>query len=377
MLTSTRSVIDRTSAACSGNAYQSSILRRPMPAGRALLLATVLASLLGAPAGLPARGAVAGESSDPIPVESQAPIVTAVQAPPTLSAAPLETVTVPPALASPSAFVHAEMVERLLIHQVARGDSLSSLGARYGISTRVLADTIGLEPRRPLRVGQQLAFVSRRLVLSAPFDDGILVNLPQRMLHLYREGRLVHSYPAAVGRSGWQTPTGDFVVVSRQIDKTWIVPPSIQREMESEGKPVLTRVPPGPDNPLGRHWIGLDMPGIGVHGTNAPASVYGFRSHGCIRLHPDDIAQLFDMVSVGEPGRIVYEPLLLARDLQGAVWFEANPDAYRRLRTSQDSVREMARAQGIDDTQLDWPLVEAMLRDRDGLARRIGPIPAP
>ena len=76
-----------------------------------------------------------------------------------------------------------------------------------------------------------------------------------------------------------------------QRHKEWIVPESIQEEMRREGKDVLTRVPPGPDNPLGRHWIGLSIGGIGIHGTIAPSSVYHFRSHGCIRLHPDDVEE--------------------------------------------------------------------------------------
>ena len=56
--------------------------------------------------------------------------------------------------------------------------------------------------------------------------------------------------------------------------------------MRREDKVVLTQVPPGPENPLGKHWVGLSIPGIGIHGTLAPASIYHFQSHGCIRLHP-------------------------------------------------------------------------------------------
>ena len=52
-------------------------------------------------------------------------------------------------------------------------------------------------------------------------------------------------------------------------------------------------MPPGPDNPLGKHWLGLSIHGYGIHGTIAPSSIYQFRTHGCIRLHPDDIAELF------------------------------------------------------------------------------------
>lgn len=258
-------------------------------------------------------------------------------------------------------------------HRVVRGESLTSVGARYGIAPRLVAEANGLDARARLRVGQSLYVRSRHLAPFAPeVVDGIVINLPQRMAFLFREGRLERGYPVAVGRRDWPTPTGDFTVRTREQDKTWFVPVSIQEETRREGKPVLTQVPPGPDNPLGRHWIGLSLPAIGIHGTNAPASVYGFRSHGCLRMHPDDVADLFDRVAIGERGRIVYEPLLLGRDGGGGIWFEANPDVYRRRAATVDTVREMAREKGIGEDSIDWARVAAMLRERDGQAREVG-----
>lgn len=262
-------------------------------------------------------------------------------------------------------------VDRSALHVVARGDSLASIGARYGVSARLIVAENGLDARKPLRPGATLS-VTARHVVPPPLGDGIVINLPQRMLFFFRGGRLASAYPIAVGRSDWPTPTGEFKVINRQTDKTWVVPVSIQEEMRREGKPVLTQVPPGPENPLGRHWIGLSLPAIGIHGTIAPASVYGFRSHGCIRVHPDDVAELFDRVAVGERGRIVYLPLLLAQGGDGRIWFEANPDAYRRGAGTLETVRAMARDRGIAEESIDWQLVASMLRARDGLAREVG-----
>lgn len=285
-----------------------------------------------------------------------------------------------PAAAGPSAQVPTHLslgsvsevlVDRSTRHTVSQGDNLTLIGARYGVSTRLLIQMNGLDPKAPLRVGQQLIVVARHVV-PASLSDGMLINLPQRMVYLFRDGRVTRGFPVAVGRPAWPTPTGDFTVINRQTDKTWYVPKSIQEEMRREGKPVLTEVPPGPDNPLGRHWIGLSLPAIGLHGTIAPASIYGFRSHGCVRMHPDDVADLFDQVAVGDPGRIVYEPLLLARDGDGRIWFEANPDAYRRGGGTLDTVRAMARDKGIAEGEIDWARVATMLRERDGLAREAG-----
>jgi L,D-transpeptidase ErfK/SrfK len=132
-----------------------------------------------------------------------------------------------------------------------------------------------------------------------------------------------------VGQPSWATPTGAFTVVAMETDPTWDVPASIQEEMRRTGKPVLSTVPPGPANPLGRHWIGLSLGSIGVHGTSAPSSIYRFATHGCIRLHPDDVADLFAHVSVGEPGRIVYEPVLVGFD-GSDVFLEVHGDVYQR-----------------------------------------------
>ena len=65
------------------------------------------------------------------------------------------------------------------------------------------------------------------------------------------------------------------------------MPLSIQKEMEASGQDVLIEVPPGAENPLGRYWLQLSIEGIGLHGTNAPQSIYKFRSHGCMRLRPE------------------------------------------------------------------------------------------
>ncbi|MFA7664748.1 MAG: L,D-transpeptidase family protein [Burkholderiaceae bacterium] len=273
----------------------------------------------------------------------------------------------------PPAGKPVEFVEVAIEHPVVAGDSLSSLGARYGIAYRLIAEANGLAADAHLKTGERLFVRSRHLVpLGHDVSDGIVVNVPQRMAFLFEGGRLAGAWPVTVGRRNWQTPIGPFVVLNRQQDKTWYVPRSIQQEMRREGRPVLTQVPPGPANPLGRHWIGLSLPGIGIHGTNAPASIYGFRSHGCIRMHPDDVAELFARVVTGARGEILYRPLLLARDAAGEIWFEANPDAYRRGGDRLAAVERMADVQGIASAAIDWAQVARMIEQRDGQAQPVG-----
>jgi L,D-transpeptidase ErfK/SrfK len=201
-------------------------------------------------------------------------------------------------------------------HTVRRGESLTQIGTRHGVDPRVLARENGLDWNALIHPGQRLK-VDNRHIVPEPVLEGIVINLPQRMLFLFRGGRLVAHYPVGLGRPDWPTPVGRYRIREKVVDKTWIVPPSIQAEMAAKGLPVRERVPPGPDNPLGRHWLGLSPGAWGIHATIAPASIYHFQSHGCIRLHPDDAADLFGRVAVGEAVALIYQPLLLARAEEG------------------------------------------------------------
>ena len=207
--------------------------------------------------------------------------------------------------------------------------------------------------------------------MPATLDDGILINLPQRMLFHFSQDKLRVAYPVSLGKPSWPTPQGEFRIVSRVKNKPWLVPKSIQEEMRREGKVVLEEVPPGPDNPLGAHWLGLSIWGYGIHGTIAPASIYQFRSHGCIRLHPDDVAELFDQVKVGTQGCLVYQPVLLAVVEDGRILLEVHRDIYNKGIDPAQIVRDMAEAYVLS-RDIDWPAVDAVIAAQDGLAREVG-----
>lgn len=248
-------------------------------------------------------------------------------------------------------------------------DSLTSVGARFGIDVPALAALNGLKPSARLKVGQELHIDNRHIVLRA-LDDGIVINVPQRMLFYFNSGKLVAGYPTGLGRRTWPTPLGDFEVSEKEKDKTWIVPESIQEEMVAKGKPLKTRVPPGPENPLGKHWIRIS-PSCGIHGTNAPASIYRFQTHGCIRLTPEDIASLFEKVPVGALVKIVYEPVLLARLPDGKLYLEVHQDIYGKAGNPLETVKRMAAAAGIE-SMVDWQNVNKAIKERRGLAQEVG-----
>jgi L,D-transpeptidase ErfK/SrfK len=137
--------------------------------------------------------------------------------------------------------------------------------------------------------------------------------------------------------------------------------------MRREGKPIITSIPPCPANPLGRHWIRLSHPGLGLHGTNVPTSIYRFTTHGCIRLHPDDVANLFDRVQVGDAGVTVYDPVLLARVADGRLFAEVQPDPYRQGPDPLRHLQRLADTTGLA-SEIDWDRVRDVVRRREGVA---------
>lgn len=262
----------------------------------------------------------------------------------------------------PSSF----LTGRAFQYQVVRGDTITLVSARYGIHPSDIIERNRLKPNAVLTPGQILELENLHIVPVVDDDVALVINVPQRMLFL-DEGDRASGYPIAVGRRDWPTPLGDFNIVVKETEPTWDVPESIQEEMRREGRVVLEKVPPGPENPLGAFWLGLSLGSVGIHGTNAPSSIFRSTTHGCIRMHPDDIAALFPRVVTGTRGRIVYSPVLLAKTANG-IFVEAHPDIYRRMAGDPLAlVRDIANAVGIAN-EIDWVQVARVLKARRGMA---------
>jgi len=130
----------------------------------------------------------------------------------------------------------------------------------------------------------------------------LLISIPDHELAVIENGQVKKIYPVATGKDSTPSPTGSFHIVVRVVDPTYY----------HEGKVIA----PGPSNPLGDRWMGLDRKGYGIHGTNAPQSIGKSASHGCIRMAKRDLEELFSMVKVGDDVEILAE-----RDTQTAAIF--------------------------------------------------------
>jgi L,D-transpeptidase ErfK/SrfK len=262
-------------------------------------------------------------------------------------------------------FTGGRLAGAISSHVVVKGETLRAIGARLGVDARTIAVDNGLDVDAPLHVGRELRIDARHLVPPAVAPDEITINLPQRLLFV--GGSTVTAAPVAVGSRGWPTPLGEMRVVVKEVDPTWDVPQSIHDEALAKGIVLPPSVPPGPDNPLGRFWLGLSRGGVGIHGTNAPGSIYGAVTHGCVRLHPDDIAALFPRVTVGTVVRVIYEPVLVAA-VGDDVFLEVHPDVYRRSGSLGTLARAMAHAAGLS-TAINWAEADRVVAARAGVAR--------
>lgn len=166
--------------------------------------------------------------------------------------------------------------------------------------------------RRSLLVGLLLA-----VLVGTPFRTGaetkplVIVNKAINKLALVRHGRIEAVYPVATGVNAELTPEGLFTVT-----------------VKAENPYYRKKGIPGgaPNNPLGTRWIGFNARGTdgriyGVHGTNNPATIGGYVSQGCVRMHNRDVEHLYERVSIGARVLILrsHEPFSAIAKRYGAV----------------------------------------------------------
>lgn len=207
-----------------------------------------------------------------------------------------------------------DVIGEIQVVWAAYEDTFVDIARAYGLGfDELVAANPGVDPWLP-GAGTPIVLPTR-FVLPEAVRAGIVLNVATKRLFYFPESEaagatVVETYPIGIGRAGWQTPTGDTTVISKARDPVWFVPKSVRAEHLAAGDPLPRRVPPGPDNPLGKYVLGLGIPGYLIHGTNKPAGIGMRVSHGCVRLYPENIERLFQQVDIGTPVRIVNQPFL-------------------------------------------------------------------
>jgi len=206
-------------------------------------------------------------------------------------------------------------------------DTLSDFARAYGLGyDELIAANPGVDPWLP---GENTpVLLPTQFVLPDVPREGIVLNLASKRLFYFprvAEGQpaVLMTFPIGVGRVGWETPLGMTTVTAKAKDPHWYVPLSVRQEHAELGDPLPSVIPPGPENPLGHRVLKLDMPGYLIHGTNQPYGVGMRVSHGCVRLYPENIEYLYELVDIGEAVTIINEPFLMGQ-LDGEIYFESH-----------------------------------------------------
>ncbi len=132
--------------------------------------------------------------------------------------------------------------------------------------------------------------IFRNVTYTNENEIRLILKIKQRKLYVYQGESLLNTYPVAIGKTKWETPTGNFKVMDMIENPGWT------------NFKTGERIPPGSTNPLGDRWIAFWTDGndyIGFHGTPDRNSVGQAISHGCVRMYNEDVRELYDLVSVG------------------------------------------------------------------------------
>jgi len=281
-------------------------------------------------------------------------------------------------------------------------DTLVDIARRHGLGYQ---DIVRANPNVKVWVpgeGTEIILPTRFVLPPGP-REGLVLNLAEYRMYYFPkpkdgERAYVYVYPMSIGRMDWETPLGRTKIVAMAKDPAWYPPQSVRDEHAADGDPLPRIVPPGPENPLGSRALRLGLPGYLIHGTNRPAGVGMRVSHGCIRMFPEDIEFLFQHISVNTVVRIINAPVKIGWDgevlvaevhpllespqplveasLQQIEKLDADielPDVSEPSRNPLTQVTEQfITATAERAGQLDWDLVEVVVKRSDGIPEMVG-----
>lgn len=203
---------------------------------------------------------------------------------------------------------NGDIIGELQTTRVQRGESLGDIGRRFDVGVyEMMEANPGIDPWVP--TPGITVIIPTQFILPRGNRTGIVLNLAEmRLYYFHPDKRLVTTHPIGIGKKGWSTPLGNTTIIGKKKDPIWTPPASIRQEHIRKGDVLPAYVPAGADNPLGRYAFYLGFKGFLVHGCNRTGGVGVRSSHGCIRLLPEDVENLFYIVPVGTTVRIIHEP---------------------------------------------------------------------
>jgi L,D-transpeptidase ErfK/SrfK len=235
------------------------------------------------------------------------------------------------------------VVGRLQTYQIVHKDTLLDVARNAGLGFNEVKDANrGVDEWIPPEGAHVL--VPTSWILPRTRQRGLVINVPEMRLYMFpqktKPGQTVrvHTWAVAIGDDSTPTPNGSFTIRSKDKNPTWYVPDSIPRSERPRRV-----VPPGPDNPMGEYRIRTSKGLYTIHGTDIPWAIGRQTTHGCVRLYPEDIDDLFTMVRPSMSGEFVYEPVKLG-ERGGRVYIEVHDDVYRRYRSLEREAMRLVKA---------------------------------
>ncbi|CDZ78240.1 putative L,D-transpeptidase YnhG precursor [Legionella massiliensis] len=250
------------------------------------------------------------------------------------------------------------------------GETLSDVGIRYDIGyDEMVRANPRVDPERPLSTEVRLLIPSRFILPAAP-RKGLVINLAEYRLYYYPpDDNVVITMPVGIGREGWTTPIGLTKVIAKQRDPVWRPTDNVMAAAEKKGMPIPNAFPPGEGNPLGRHILRLGWSTYLIHGTNRRDGVGTRISAGCIRMMPEDIEYLYDLVAVGTPVRVVNAPVKIGRS-GGALYMQVHPALIEQKNTDLTKIAQEQLAM-MRVARINNKLLNQELSYPTGLAKKI------
>lgn len=221
--------------------------------------------------------------------------------------------------------------------------------------------------------GTEVTIPSRFILPDEP-RTGIVINVAELRLYYYPEVEgdetpMVETYPIGIGRDAFDTPLGITKTTMRLENPAWYPPASVRREAADRGDPPPAVVPPGPDNPLGKYAILLDIPGYLIHGTNQPDGIGMRASRGCIRMLPEDIESVFWRIPVGTKVNIIDAPVKVGWGAEGEAYvqaFTAIDEKAFGMETLLSVVNLIGKHQSEREHSVDYEQVRQILESANG-----------
>jgi len=279
-----------------------------------------------------------------------------------------------------------DVVGEVQVTVVGANDTLPDIARRFDIGYQeIVRANPGVDPWLP-GVGREVV-VPTQFVLPFAERKGIVVNIAAMRVYYFPsvkkgEPQVVYTYPIGIGKVGWSTPEGKTSVVGKEKDPVWRPTAAIRKEHAENGDPIPAVVLAGPDNPLGKFKLTLGWPTYLIHGTNKPYGVGLRSSHGCMRLYPEDIEQLFGMASKGTTVTVVNQPFvfgwhqdqlyLQAYDVledDKRDWSKSRPKLLSKTLGTRIQQQLTARKESID-----WQRVAKIAKDPLGLVLSVSQI---